>query len=789
MFAELLKRRIPHILGMYVAAVWLCVEIADWMSERFPVSESLSSYVFVILLSLAPAVAVLAWGHGKPGKDQWTKGQFVVVILNVFLALCAAWYWVALPQNNLPVPPTTPKQAQLAVTETVMVEDETSGESVAYEVPVKGMSQKVSLSFMPNETGDESLDWMQYGASWLLSKDLNRTPLIAVETPFNSENMKLSLQDKGYDQAINEPLALSLQVAQSRSAQWLVRGSIIEESKQPAFKAEMYDVLTGALVKTVTHQHANWLVALDNISSELSELILADHPTIQQQIPDLSIKDHISSDIGAIKEVVAALHAVAFENDYLKAKAALHNAIAADSTLAEAYMLQMKMHVNSGEFQQAANLARKALNLDHKLYGEDVFEVKAQLYGITGEEDKALRVLENWTKVYPESIRAWLSLGNNLLVKGNRLDDAAAAFEQLRDIEPGSKHLLRLSNVHVLRADFEAAVQVLNAYLKHQPESVSAVLALGKVYMRQGQFEQARTQFESAELMVNDDISPELELAKLNMLIGDLTQVESDLLSLLDRANNDNEKLAVYLVLEALYSQRGQMTKSMQINESSAPVAQASMSPIAFLLTYNGKKMGYLSALGQQKASLALLDALYKKTEPPFNQMLVYMRLSYHSTQNDKAGLEKYLEEAKSVMKAFKMSVYQQFLYNYEAMIKRLNGDYDEALHFHDLAIQESTQSIITFNTIEVLIELTRQKVKTLVAKADYESALSILDDMQVYSPRSAENMLLRVEVLQLMGRTAAMEQALAQLEDMWQEADPEYIEYQKFLQLKSNLP
>ena len=68
MFSELLNRRIPQILGMYVASLWLCVEIADWMSERFPVPDTLSSHVFVFLLVLLPAAGILAWGHGKPGK-------------------------------------------------------------------------------------------------------------------------------------------------------------------------------------------------------------------------------------------------------------------------------------------------------------------------------------------------------------------------------------------------------------------------------------------------------------------------------------------------------------------------------------------------------------------------------------------------------------------------------------------------------------------------------------------------------------------------------------------------
>ena len=81
--AELFERRVPQILGMYVAAVWLAVEIGDWMSERFDVPAQFSSYVFVTMIALLPMVGMLAWAFGRPGKDKLNTKQLVFIPFNL----------------------------------------------------------------------------------------------------------------------------------------------------------------------------------------------------------------------------------------------------------------------------------------------------------------------------------------------------------------------------------------------------------------------------------------------------------------------------------------------------------------------------------------------------------------------------------------------------------------------------------------------------------------------------------------------------------------------------------
>ena len=57
---NLLRRRVLQFVGMYIAATWLVIELGDWVTERFDLPADLTSYVFIAMLVLLPAVTVFA---------------------------------------------------------------------------------------------------------------------------------------------------------------------------------------------------------------------------------------------------------------------------------------------------------------------------------------------------------------------------------------------------------------------------------------------------------------------------------------------------------------------------------------------------------------------------------------------------------------------------------------------------------------------------------------------------------------------------------------------------------
>jgi adenylate cyclase len=72
-FRELLRRRIPSIVGLYLAAGWGLLEFTDWATGRFHLPVTLEEGVVVTWVVLLPLVTGLAWKWGAPGTSSSSK--------------------------------------------------------------------------------------------------------------------------------------------------------------------------------------------------------------------------------------------------------------------------------------------------------------------------------------------------------------------------------------------------------------------------------------------------------------------------------------------------------------------------------------------------------------------------------------------------------------------------------------------------------------------------------------------------------------------------------------------
>ena len=62
---ELLSRRVPHVLGVYLAAGWGLLEFADWAEGRLTASVPFTDYVMYGWILILPIVLFAAWSWGK----------------------------------------------------------------------------------------------------------------------------------------------------------------------------------------------------------------------------------------------------------------------------------------------------------------------------------------------------------------------------------------------------------------------------------------------------------------------------------------------------------------------------------------------------------------------------------------------------------------------------------------------------------------------------------------------------------------------------------------------------
>ena len=73
---ELYHRRVPHVVGVYLAAGWGLLEFTDWVSGRFDVPAALTDVVIAGWLICLPLVILIAWRLGvrAPGPGKAARG-------------------------------------------------------------------------------------------------------------------------------------------------------------------------------------------------------------------------------------------------------------------------------------------------------------------------------------------------------------------------------------------------------------------------------------------------------------------------------------------------------------------------------------------------------------------------------------------------------------------------------------------------------------------------------------------------------------------------------------------
>ena len=85
---EILRRRVPQIIGSYLVASISLIGALDWLVARYEYSETYVTLAIFCLISILPSVMILSYFHGAPGKDEWTKVEKYGIPVNVlFIAL------------------------------------------------------------------------------------------------------------------------------------------------------------------------------------------------------------------------------------------------------------------------------------------------------------------------------------------------------------------------------------------------------------------------------------------------------------------------------------------------------------------------------------------------------------------------------------------------------------------------------------------------------------------------------------------------------------------------------
>ena len=560
----LFERRVPHALAIYAGASWALIEFVAFAVDEFLLSPHLTRVVLAGLLLLLPTVVMLAWFHGKPGKDREELARTEKIGIPANLVLCAAVLWVLFGGKDLG-----------AATTSVTFANE-SGDSVQRSVVKPEFRKRTALFALdPGEgLGDEEL-WTTYAVPLAIESDLMADDYFV---PLPLRTLGWSLREHGYSDLHGAPLSLKREAAREQFAEFLVAGEIGKVDDRYRVTLTVHETRRGSVAGETVHEGADLLSLVDEMSASVRTALGI---PLREDIEDLPVQQRLTEDDGALEEFVRALMKVLLEWDAEGAIEHLTAATTLDPTFTAAHLELSRRLMQSDRPAEALAAIRSAMEYLYRLPERAQFQVRTEFYLLRRETDRVADILEMWLELYPEDLSA-LDVKWQTQVQQDDLAGALATLTEMYRLNPGNGHLLlQLGEIREDLGQYEEAAAALTEYVDRFPDDEGGVARLADFQRRRGDHDAARANLEKAVLLHPLSRLLIWELADLDLETGRFEDARRGYERALDQAGTPAAKANALAALKRYHHFRGELGAAIGTTQAwLAEVAAFSDDPV-----------------------------------------------------------------------------------------------------------------------------------------------------------------------------------------------------------------
>ena len=95
LFRDLWARRVPHILGTYAFSSSGIILFLDWLVSRYNLNNLYTDVLLIAIVTLIPSIIMVAYFHGRPGKDEWMKSELIGIPVNLIITFICIFFFVS----------------------------------------------------------------------------------------------------------------------------------------------------------------------------------------------------------------------------------------------------------------------------------------------------------------------------------------------------------------------------------------------------------------------------------------------------------------------------------------------------------------------------------------------------------------------------------------------------------------------------------------------------------------------------------------------------------------------
>jgi serine/threonine protein kinase/tetratricopeptide (TPR) repeat protein len=750
---DLAERRVPQIVGVYVAVGVGIVYLMSRLVNNYPLSPNLPTFTLLVLASMIPTVLLLAYFHGSAGRGGWRNVEKIGIPANVIASVA------------LLITMFHGQELGAATTTVTVMDDE--GQAIARRIPKTEFRKKVAVFYFSNETGDSAYDWMQYGITEMLDYDLKQDLYVWTDSDFSQ-----SLEDAGVKEGIGAPLALKKKISQDGHYRHFVSGSLDKRGDTLLISTTLYETEQSRPVAQRSFTGSDIFGLVDLMSTQLKHDL--DLPRYHiEETEDLPVAERLTSSLPALISYTAHGYEERYSHDYEAAARHLADAVTDDPAFALAHYGLIRLYRDLNRPADAEAALRAAMQHSYKLPESYRFELRFTYHWFNEDVEAARENAESWVQLYPESIDAHRSLARCYRMQ-DRLRDAIAEGEAILELDPEQyDELNSIAQLYTSLGEFDDALRYYEIYAEQFPGQARSYTSIGSLYRTIGDYERARTYYGKARVVEPEKVEILADLAEVEIRLGNFDEAVRQFEEALDLADVSEERTAVYYSLINYYKFRGQIRKALETNALYTAECKKTLSPLAVMLESMDRLDLYV-LIGEEDAAFGIIEGIRAavKDSPVARWLPAIGNVAIYMVLDDPERIEEYKQAVDDTEAFVELSHFEQLrvlVFAGRAGIHALKGEHSEAIASYEKAIATSRQDPGFRVFANVAMAGCCRELGEL------KSAEKRLQNLLKLEPVDPEVHYETALVYHEMGKTDQAREHLNKALWVWEDADPEF--------------
>lgn len=657
---DLLERRVPQYLAVYLGAGWGLIEFFSFLEERFSLSPHWTNIVLFTWAMLIPSVVLFTYFHGRPGRDRLTRQVLIGVPLNLLLVIF--------------VLTSAFGGADLSATTTAVTVTDEAGNEVERRIANASYRKRLAVFSFDTPAGDSAATWLGEGAMLALVTDLSQDLFLDVRVPMQ---FREQLRKAGAADGRNVPLALKRSIAEDLHLPYFVAGSVSTGIEGATVRVNLYETATGRVVGERVSTSPDVLRAIDELSIQLKN-DLGLPQSRPDGVQDLPVAELLSSDPAAFRALVEGETAAA-RDDWPAAERRFTRAASIDSTFALAHYALYQTRVLQGDAQSSVSSLDAAMRHLYRMPERSQFVVKAEHYFMRQEVEKAFAVVTMMVELYPQDINGHAMRAQFHQLR-NDLDSAIVSLRRIVELDP-QRHevLLQIGELQEETGAFTDAIATFEEYAAAFPGDVNASLRVARAHKRVGALDRAREVVERALLVDPTHVEATLERAILYRDAGEPDRAEQLIGEAADHARTAEDRARVEAARQAFYESRGQIANTIAAMRAHV-AAIAEFQPTMQQTSARMSQLGAYVRAGRTAQAVALLGEVRGMMEAPFDDYWHLGQLEIGIASADTAMLHEAIAGVTRVKAQFGFNFLDASIARGTAVLHEARGDWSGAL-------------------------------------------------------------------------------------------------------------